>query len=193
MTIFAETWESSGNTRSWACSVRLITHSPFTFTLPQTTSTETSATWRHSLQIILASYPSSNSTSWSTRWARERGCGKPLLLRKIFFLFYSAKRQWHLLSVGSSIARLPSIRENDDALHESIRSLQGLLSPWMPRKHKRDSEYLSHFNPLPSSPSQDAKYYFKTCVQLNAAYGLQKKYFPEHFVGSHYARPVPQF
>ncbi|KAL4512673.1 hypothetical protein ABPG72_020510 [Tetrahymena utriculariae] len=39
----------------------------------------------------------------------------------------------------------------------------------------------------------DAQYYFKTCVELNSAYGIQKKYFPEHFVGSPYARPVPQF
>ncbi|EGR27915.1 hypothetical protein IMG5_186670 [Ichthyophthirius multifiliis] len=39
----------------------------------------------------------------------------------------------------------------------------------------------------------DSAHYFKSCVELNAAYGKLKKYYPEQFVSSGYARPVPQF
>ncbi|KAM3145480.1 hypothetical protein pb186bvf_002524 [Paramecium bursaria] len=39
----------------------------------------------------------------------------------------------------------------------------------------------------------DAKNWFNFCVRLNAGYGLAKKYFPELFVSSPYARPTPHF
>ncbi|KRX02598.1 hypothetical protein PPERSA_11938 [Pseudocohnilembus persalinus] len=37
----------------------------------------------------------------------------------------------------------------------------------------------------------DVKHFFEHCVTLNAAYGLQKKYFPEMFVGNKYSRSIP--